>query len=96
MIELEFNDLVKIEEFKDYVNDFSLDSIEGDVSKLCHMYDDIFSHVEIKEERLSGKLLKEIIKREKKEQNEDEEGEEDTMSEWLQKKLMDKTFINDL
>lgn len=92
MIEIEFNDLVKIEELKDFVNQFSKEYVEK-VSQFCHMYDDIFSHVELKDGRLSGKLLKEMAKREKEE---DEEGEGDMMTEWLQKKLMDKTFIKEL
>ena len=92
MIEIEFTDLVKMEEFGDYVNEFTKDKIDG-ITKIFDMYDDIFTHVELKVGRLSGKLLKEIDKREKDE-DEDEEG--DTMTEWLQKKLIDKTFIKQL
>ncbi len=70
------------------------------------MDDDLISKVLIKEDSLTGRFVKEIDNRSKDEtyndenylnpENEERNYEEDTVQEFIRKKLIDGSFIDDL
>jgi hypothetical protein len=89
----DLSDLIIIEEFDLDITIFTKEQLRV-IKDFCDINPDLFSYFYIKEGPLSGKINNEIQKRETDYNIQADETNDESMEEWLQRILADKSFVD--